>query len=388
MGIAILKHMHDLPDESLCTLWVENPYFQHFCGEEFFQHRLVFDRSSMTRWRQRMGAQKLGALIQESLAVALRTKAAKPADFTKVAIDTTVQPKAVMFPTDARLAQRAREILVRMAEKADIKLRQSYVRVGKRALLMHQRYAHARQYKRARKCLRALRTYLGRVMRDIVRKTQGDPQLQDRFARILELSGRLMIQKKRQDGPKIYSLHAPEVECIAKGKVHRPYEFGVKASVAATLNPCAGGQFITHACALPGRPYDGHTLEQVIPAMEDITAQTLQRAVCDRGYRGHKHPPGYKFKIFIQGQKQRATPDIKRELKRRSAIEPVIGHLKSDHRMARNFLAHTTGDAINIVLAAAAYNFRRLLAWLKALWRACLAMLLRYRAVERLAAQN
>jgi transposase, IS5 family len=206
-----------------------------------------------------MGAEKLGALIQESLAVALRTKAAKPADFTKVAIDTTVQPKAVMFPTDARLAQRAREILVRMAEKADIKLRQSYVRVGKRALLMHQRYAHARQYKRARKCLRTLRTYLGRVMRDIARKTEGDPQLQERFARILELSGRLMIQKKRQDRPKIYSLHAPEVECIAKGKVHRPYEFGVKASVAATLNPivsgpCAGGQFITHACALPGRP--------------------------------------------------------------------------------------------------------------------------------------
>jgi IS5 family transposase len=150
-GLAILKSMHDLSDEALCDRWVENPYFQLLCGEEFFQHRLPFDRSSITRWRQRMGEDKLAALVQESLAVATRTGAAKPSDFSRVIVDTTVQPKNVMFPTDARLTRRARERLVRMAKAKGIKLRQSYERVGKFALIKHQRYAHAKRFKRANK---------------------------------------------------------------------------------------------------------------------------------------------------------------------------------------------------------------------------------------------
>src|SRR6201996_8618362 len=134
-GLAILKHTHALSDEVLCECWIENPYYQLFCGEEFFQHKLPFDRSSMTRWRQRMGEEKLAALMQESLATATRAGAAKPADFTKIVIDTTVQPKAVAFPTDARLMHRARERLVRLAKKHGVALRQSYVRVGKFALI-------------------------------------------------------------------------------------------------------------------------------------------------------------------------------------------------------------------------------------------------------------
>ncbi|PWB84604.1 MAG: IS5/IS1182 family transposase, partial [Methylocystaceae bacterium] len=152
-GLAILKHMHDLSDEALCDRWLENPYFQLFCGEEFFQHRLPFDRSSLTRWRQRMGEGKLAALIQESLSVATRTGAAKPSDFAKVIVDTTVQEKAIAFPTDARLMRRARERLVRLAKKYGVVLRQSYERVGKHALIAHQRYAHAKQFKRANKAL-------------------------------------------------------------------------------------------------------------------------------------------------------------------------------------------------------------------------------------------
>jgi transposase, IS5 family len=369
-GLAILKHMHNLSDEGLCDLWVENPYFQQFCGEEFFQHKLPFDRSSITRWRQRMGEDKLTVLLQESLAVAVKTKAAKPSDFAKVAIDTTVQPKKVMFPTDAKLTHRAMTILVRMAKKHGVDLRQSYARIGKHMLIAHQRYAHAKQHKRARKCLKKLRTYLGRIIRDIGRKVKGNEALQAKFDYILHRADIVRTQRPREAVPKVYSLHAPEVECIGKGKAHKPYEFGVKASIAATLNPCAGGHFIAHACSLPGRPYDGHTLEKVIPAMEKIVGNTMQRAVCDRGYRGHKHPPGYKFKIFIQGQKQRVTPAIKKELKRRSSIEPVIGHCKSDHRMDRNFLSGHNGDAINVVLAAVGYNFRRLLVWLRRLSRA------------------
>ena len=363
-GLAILKHMHDLADEVLCDRWVENPYFQLFCGEEFFQHKPPFDRSSMTRWRQRMGEEKLVALIQESLNVATRTGAAKPSDFSKVIVDTTVQPKAVAFPTDAKLMHRARVRLVRLAKKHGVALRQSYERVGKFALIKHQRYAHAKPFKRANRALRTLRTYLGRTARDIVRKIKGKADLESAFAHPLSLAWRVRDQRRKQRGKKIYSLHAPEVECIGKGKAHRPYEFGVKVSVATTLNRSKGGQFIAHVKALPGNPYDGHTLATVLPQMEAQIGANLSRIVADRGYRGHNAPPDHKFKVYISGQKQGVTEAIKRDLRRRSAVEPCIGHLKSEHRMGRNHLAHAEGDAANAVLAAAGYNFRRLLAWL------------------------
>src|SRR6204780_5401994 len=173
-GLAILKHTYDLSDEVLCERWVESPYYQFFCGEEFFQHRLVFDRSSLTRWRNRMGEARLRALLQESLSVAARTKAIKPSELSRVIVDTTVQPKNVTFPTDAKLLNRARENLVRLAQRHGVSLRQSYARVGKFALIQHQRYAHAKQFKRANRMLRKLRTYLGRVIRDIGRKIEGN----------------------------------------------------------------------------------------------------------------------------------------------------------------------------------------------------------------------
>src|SRR5213592_3964445 len=176
-GLAILKHSYDLSDEVLCERWVENPYYQFFCGEEFFQHRLVFDRSSLTRWRHRMGEERLQALLQESLSVAARTKAIKPSELSRVIVDTTVQPKNVTFPTDAKLLNRAREKLARLAKLHGVTLRQSYARVGKFALIQHQRYAHAKQFKRARRALKKLRTYLGRVIRDIGRKIGGNADL-------------------------------------------------------------------------------------------------------------------------------------------------------------------------------------------------------------------
>jgi len=366
-GLAILKHTHDLSDEVLCERWLENPYYQLFCGEEFFCHKLPFDRSSLTRWRQRMGEEKLTALLQESLSVATRTGAAKPADFTRVIVDTTVQPKAVAFPTDARLLQRARERLVRLAQTHGVRLRQSYARVGKRALIQHQRYAHAKQFKRANRALRTLRTLLGRVIRDIGRKIGEDPRLRAIFAWPLSLARRVREQRPRQRGPKIYSLHAPEVECIGKGKPHKPYEFGVKVSLATPLRRCKGGQFIAHVAALPGNPYDGHTLAAVVPAIEQQIGVSLTRLIADRGYRGHNAPPGWRRSVYISGQKRGVTAGIRRELRRRAAVEPVIGHVKAEHRMGRNYLIGRHGDAANAVLAAVGYNFRRLLAWLAAL---------------------
>src|SRR3954462_7697316 len=256
-GLAILKHTYDLSDEVLCERWVENPYYQYFCGEEFFQHRLVFDRSSLTRWRNRMGEERLAALIQESLSVATRTKAIKPSELSRVIVDTTVQPKNVTFPTDAKLLNRASEKLVRLAQLTGVDLRQSYARVGKFALIQHQRYAHAKQFKRANRMLKKLRTYLGRVIRDIGRKIEGNGGLEAAFARLILLARRVREQQQRQRGPKVYSLHASEVECIGKGKAHRPYEFGVKVSVATTIGRAKGGQFVTHVRSMPGNPYDG-----------------------------------------------------------------------------------------------------------------------------------
>ena len=376
-GLSILKHTFDLSDEELERRWVENPYFQYFCGVEFFCHKAPFDRSSLSRWRTRMGEERLEILLQESLAIAVKTEAVEVKDLSKVIVDTTVQEKAVTFPTDAKLANRAREKLVKLAKKHGLELRQGYPRVGKLALMKHQRYAHAKQFKRARRELRRLKTYLRRVIRDIERKLKKAPRLEPIFRPMLFLAQRVHDQQRGQRGPKVYSLHAPEVECIGKGKAHKPYEFGVKVSIATTVAPSRGGQFVLAAKALPGSPYDGHTLSTVIPHVEAIVGNEIKRIIADKGYRGHGAPAPYDMRVFVSEQKRGVTQAIKRELKRRSAVEPVIGHLKSDHRMDRNFLIGTEGDAANAVLAAVGYNFARLLAWLRGLWRALLTSLAR-----------
>jgi transposase, IS5 family len=288
-----------------------------------------------------------------------------------VIVDTTVQEKAITFPTDAKLMHCARERLVRLAKQHGLALRQSYARVGKRLLIRYQRYAHAKQFRRANRALKSLRTMLGRVIRDVTRKIAARPELAETFARPLALARRVKDQRQRERGQKVYSLHAPEVECIGKGKAHKPYEFGVKVSVATPLHRCRGGQFVAHVKALPGNPYDGHTLATVIPDLEATIGAELARVVTDAGYKGHHAPNEKRFRVYVAGQKRGLTAAIKRAFRRRAAVEPVIGHLKTEHRMGRNHLAHSAGDAINAVLAAAGYNFRLLLKWL-ALLRALL----------------
>ena len=374
-GLLILKHMHNLSDEALCERWVENPYFQFFCGELAFRHELPFERSSLTRWRQRLGEEQLTALLQESLAVAHRTGALAGKDLERVAVDTTVQEKAIAYPTDARLTHRAIEKLVDLAKREGVELRQSYVRVAKRAAIMVGRYTHAHQFKRARRELKFLRTRLGRIIRDIRRKIDGNPALEDRFGPLLDLALRVRHQDQHQRGPKVYSLHAPEVECIGRGKARAPYEFGCKVSITTPVTAPKGGQFVLHAKALHGNPYDGHTLGPVIAELEQLTGVEVHRIHVDKGYRGHNHPD--RFRVWISGQVRRVTRAIRREMHRRAAVEPVIGHLKSDHRMDRNYLKGRAGDRANAVLAAAGYNFALLLRWLEQLLRALLAALCR-----------
>jgi len=299
-----------------------------------------------------------------------------------VTLDTTVQPKAVTHPSDARLYHRGREILVRLAAKHGLVLRQSYARLGKRVLRKAGAYLHARQNTRAKREIKRLKTFLGRVTRDIRRKLAGDAALTSHFARALALVDRLLAQQRHDTG-KLYSLHAPEVECLAKGKAHKKYEFGVKVSVAVTNR----SGFVLGMMALPGNPGacpragrrpdpgDGHTLDGAARQVERLTGTPIARLYVDRGYRGHNDRR--KDRVFLSGQRRGLTPTIRKELRRRSAIEPAIGHMKSDGRRGRNYLLGTLGDAINAILAGVGYNLRLILNWLRALFALIVTALLR-----------
>ncbi len=293
IGMFLLKHTYALSDEQTWDRWVQDPYFQYFTGEEFFQHELPHERSGMSHWRKRIG-DHLDILLAESLRIAHNTGALKKSDLARVTIDTTVQPKNVTFPTDAKLLATAIRQLAKLAKEHDVPLRQSYRRVASRAAMMAGRYAHAKQFKRMNRQIKFLRTRLGRIIRDIRRKTAGDEGLAEAFAVALGRAAQIRGQKQRQRGWKLYSWHAPETECIGKGKAHRPYEFGVKVSLTTTNRRARGGQFILHAKALPGNPYDGHTLKEVIEETEALTGREIERAYVDKGYRGHDAPKPYR----------------------------------------------------------------------------------------------
>jgi IS5 family transposase len=338
--------------------WIENPYWQWFCGCEYFQHELPCDPSSLTRWRKRLGPEGLETLLSATIQAGLESGAVRSSSLERVSVDTTVQPKAITHPTDAKLYLKAVQALVRQAKRHGLQLRQSHTRLAKRAAAQVGRYAHARQMRRMRRELKRLKTYLGRVYRDVARKVAGDKGLALRFARLLGLTERLLVQE-RMSKNKLYSLHAPEVVCIAKGKAHRPYEFGSKVAVAVTNRE----GFVLASKALEGNPYDGHTLDATIGQVIAMTGVEPERTYVDRGYRGHDYAK--KERVFIAGQRRGLTPTIKRELRRRSAIEPMIGHMKADGRLGRNHLLGAAGDAMNALLVAAGHNLRLILNWLR-----------------------
>jgi len=353
VALHYLKYTHNLSDEDVVACWVENPYWQYFSGMKWFEHETPINPSSMTRWRKRIGEAGAEELLGETLKAGLKIKAVKPHQLKRVNVDTTIQEKEIRFPTDARLYDRARQRLVAAATDRGIALRQNYNRKSKHLLYKQNRYAHAHQMKRARRCTRKLKTYLGRVIRDIGRKyPHPDEQLQD----LLEI-GRKIFHQQLKDKNKTYSVHAPEVECISKGKAHKRYEFGCKVSVAATSR---GGWFVG-AMAVHGNPYDGHTLTDALSQVERITSKP-DHAFVDMGYRGH----GYKGSVEVHVDKHRRGRTAKslwRWMKRRAAIEPGIGHLKREHRMDRNRLKGKEGDCINAILSAAGMNFSKLLRW-------------------------
>ncbi len=351
VGLEYLKQIHDVSDEVVVKRWVENPYWQYFCGEQYFQHELPIDPSSLSRFRRRIGEAGAEKLLAETIQAGVKSGAVKPRDFKRVTVDTTVQEKAVTYPTDSKLLNRSRERLVKLCRQHPIRLRQSYARKGPQAVLKAGRYAHARQMKRMQRMVKRLRTYLGRVVRDIERKLTQYPGLALFFAAELAMARRLLSQERHSKN-KLYSLHAPEVECLSKGKVHKRYEFGVKVSITVTNR----SNFIVGARALPGNPYDGHTLSASLAQTRQLTGSAIEEAFVDRGYRGHAEE---ETTVYISGQKRGITTrSLRQRLKRRQAIEPVIGHLKSDGRMDRNYLLGEEGDALNVLLCSAGHNLR------------------------------
>lgn len=352
VGLQYLKYAFNHSDESVVAAWVENPYWQYFCGEVFFAYEPQIDPSSMTHWRGYLKEAGVEEMLAETIRTGLRGGLIKPADLQRVNVDTTVQEKNVRFPTDARLLDRSRERLVKRARAQGIVLRQTYSRVGKRALRKHAGYAHAKQFKRARREERKLRTYLGRVVRDIERKRNGAlGVLQEEVTK-----ARRLLTQKRTDHNKLYSLHEPQVECIAKGKAHKRYEFGCKASFVTS----AKSNWILGARAFHGNPYDGHTLAAALGQSQRLTGAPARQAVCDLGYRGHDYVGA--CDVQIVKRRRKAIPRaMRRWWKRRSAIEPVIGHVKAESRMDRNRLAGERGDRLNAILAACGFNLRKLL---------------------------
>ena len=365
-GLLYLKHLYALSDEEVVERWVESPYFQHFCGERYFQHEVPCDPSSLVRWRQRIGEAGVEWLLTETIEAAKRTSTIRTASLATIVVDTTVQPKAIAYPTDSRLLNRAREQLADEAKADGIELRQSYARLGPRAEQQAGRYAHAKQFRRMRGQLRKLRGWLGRVIRDVERKA-GD-SMPARLAHRLALARRLHAQR-REDSDKLYALHAPEVECIAKGKARTPYEFGIKVSVAVT----AKEGLVVGMRSMPGNPYDGHTLENALEQVEILTAMTPSIVLADRGYRGAT-PPNPATRLILS-HTRRLPPALKRLLKRRQVVEPVIGHMKTDGLLDRNWLKGELGDALHAVMCGAGHNLRLILARLRALYCALIAVL-------------
>jgi IS5 family transposase len=381
-SLLYLKHAYKLSDEELVERWSENVVWQHFSGMTFYAPRVPCDATQIGRFRAAIGEAGVEELLKATIDTAVVSKAIRPAEFERLIVDTTVQEKAIAHPVDSRLLEIARHKVVAAAKRAGIVLKQTFVKEGKSLRRRAGGYAHAKQFKRLRKVVKRQRTILGIVLREVGRKivqtSEATALTLASLQTLMQRAERIRTQRPK-DKNKLYALHAPEVECIGKGKARKPYEFGVKVSVAVTHKQ----GLMVGARSFTGNPYDGHTLneqlEQATILTED-TGATPKQVVVDLGFRGvDAANPG--VEIIHRGKFKRLTEPQRRWLKRRQAVEPAIGHLKHDNAMDRCWLQGATGDALHAVLCAAGYNIRWLLRaivrlGLKGLFAPLLALLL------------
>ncbi|MFC1224388.1 IS5 family transposase [Pedobacter sp. BG31] len=357
VALLILKHIRNLSDESVVEQWAENAYYQYFSGERVFAAKAPCEASELVHFRNRIGAEGVELIFKESIRI--NGKGGKE---DNASIDTTVQEKNITYPTDSKLHRKIIKKCIGIADKAGLVLRQRYTRTLKK-LSVEQRFRnHPKNGAKARKADKKVKTIAGRLVRELQRKLPAENYKTD-----LELFERVLLQK-RQDKSKVYSLHEPNVVCISKGKEHKKYEFGSKVSITVTQN----SGVIIGAINIQGNDYDGHTLDAALEQQQRLTGHTLKEVFVDRGYRGRKEALGTTIhtpKTFSSKLTNYRKTKLKAGFNKRAAIEPKIGHLKTDHRLSRNFYKGIKGDKINVMLAAAAMNFKRMMnIWTDHLW--------------------
>jgi len=357
VGLLMLKHIRNISDESVVEQWSENNYYQYFCGETSFVCGVPCEASELVHFRHRIGEHGIELILKESIRIN-----GDDANDENVNIDTTVQEKNITFPTDAKLHKKIIKKCQKIAQIEQLPVRQSYTRTLKK-LNRDQRFRnHSKNKSKAHKADKRIKTIAGRLVRELERNLAPNSKYQvnlDLYKQVLE--------QKRGSKNKIYSLHEPEVCCISKGKEHKKYEFGNKASFVKTDTGVIVG-------AMGFRnEYDGHTLESTLEQVERLTNKIPKKAKVDRGYRGKKQvreteilvpTPPKKSQSYYQRKK------LSKAHKKRAAIEPIIGHIKADHRLSRNFYKGIVGDNVNIMLSAAGFNFKRMMnKWKSSFWQ-------------------
>jgi len=349
VALLMLKHIRNLSDESVVEQWGENAYYQYFSGEMVFSPAAPCEASELVHFRNRIGTQGVELILRESIRVN-----GKDGKEDKGSIDTTVQEKNITYPTDSKLHRKIIKKCTDIAAREGLTLRQSYQLTLKKLGLDQRFRKHPKNGPKARKADRKVKTIAGRLVRELLRKLPAES-----YRAELDLFQRVLRQK-RQDKHKVYSLHEPEVVCISKGKEHKKYEFGSKVSITLTQNTGV----IIGALNIAGNDYDGHTLDAALEQQQRLTGHSLKEVFVDRGYRGIKEVAGtliHTPKPFSAKMIPYRRAKLKKGFGRRAAIEPVIGHLKTDYRLNRNFYKGIKGDSINVMLAAAAMNFKRMM---------------------------
>jgi transposase, IS5 family len=343
-GLLILKQMYNLGDETLIPSWIANPYFQYFCGEVYFQHSKPCDPSDLVHFRKRIGVKGIETIFQQSMLIHGSLIEEK-----EICVDTSAQEKNITFPTDMKLHVKIIKKCNRISTQEGFTQRQTYTRTVKEMLIQSRFAHHPKRKKQARKAQRKIKTIAWRLVRELERNAS------EKYQEQIALFKRVLNQQRHQ-GNKIYSLHEPDVACIAKGKVHKPYEFGSKVSLAVTKN----SGIIVGAVNFTGNPNDNLTMPPTLDQHERLTGTRAQVAIVDRGYAQRMVGT---TQVIKPNNGKNASPyekqKARKRFRRRAAIEPVFSHIKHRFRMARNFLKGAAGDQINLLMAAAAFNFKK-----------------------------